>query len=372
VKVATTGFASNEQIIDLVRQRFSVRQEFLREEGVIEFFLEDSQQDIKSGFLSLVRDLAIFGYTAMMRNTDHGILLNVFKKPQIPTPKSRTQLILLAATIFSIVLDGYIRLVYSGNSTPVLFETIGIALIYAVAILAIIGIHELGHLIAARHHGMDYSWPYFLPGIPGVWPTFGAVITARSLPVNRDALFDLGFSGPIAGLLATLVVSLLAVSSAILVPASSFPANAQFSNLDAYTSFLVGLLKNPGSGSMVVTGSVFNLLHFAYLIGFLITFLNLMPAWQLDGGHIANSVVSPKVRTALTLAVVVIFIVLGVYLMAFFIVLFAFLVRSGSFRPLDDVSPLSHSRKILFVLTWIMAACIFAFVLYGSFLNLQL
>jgi len=61
--------------------------------------------------------------------------------------------------------------------------------------------HEMGHYVAARLHGVPASLPYFIP-LPGVWPlgTMGAVIGLDGSRANRKEMFDMGISGPLAGL----------------------------------------------------------------------------------------------------------------------------------------------------------------------------
>lgn len=349
-----------QRVIDSVRSRFLTQREFIRDGGAVEFLLDSSENEkTKSKFLSLINELRAHGDSAILRRTDEGIVLIVFRKPVFSKAKLGKPLILLAATIGTILADGFIR-AYS-SSTPV-SQLIGVAVIYAASLIGIIGIHELGHKIASWHHKMDSSWPYFIPGIPGVWPTMGAVISSRDPPTNRDSLFDLGLSGPIAGLLVTVIVSIFAVYGAVLEPASAF-RNVPLSGLDDYTSFLLSAIRNP-SQSVVVTGPIFSLLYFAYSIGFLITFVNLLPAWQLDGGHIANSAVSPRVHQILTYLSVVMMIIAQFYLMAILVLFLS--SRTPSLRPLDDVSPLSKKRKVFFALTWVLAGAIYFFVILNN------
>ena len=80
-------------------------------------------------------------------------------------------------------------------------------------------LHEIGHVLAVRHHKMDATLPYFVPAPPPFpFGTFGAVISLRGPPANRDQLFDLGLSGPIAGFLVTIAVAVLAFLIAPLIP----------------------------------------------------------------------------------------------------------------------------------------------------------
>src|SRR5437899_12597712 len=88
--------------------------------------------------------------------------------------------------------------------------------------MGILGIHELGHIIASKKHRLRVSWPYFIPGIPviGFVPTFGALIMSRGLIVNRNVLFDVGISGPIAGLVVAVIVSTYGAYLSPLMPSS--------------------------------------------------------------------------------------------------------------------------------------------------------
>jgi Zn-dependent protease len=355
------------QIIDAVRRRFSVSSEFLRENGMVEFNLDPNQRETKSSFMSLLDELSKFNRTAFLRKTtEGGLLLLVLEKPPYPKQRLKLPLILLFATIIAVFSDGIIRsYYYSDPQTPHLSisNDVMFSLLYVVALLGILGTHEMGHKVASWHHKMNSSWPYFIPGIPGVLPTFGAVIRAADAPPNRDALFDLGLSGPVAGLAITVIVSVLAAMSAHLIPTSSYPVGTTFGTTDLYTGFLLGLIK-PSSSGEVISGALFQLLYFAYSLGFFVTFINLLPAWQLDGGHIANSAVSPRVHQILTIVSVIVMFVTGLYLMAILILLLY--GKAPALRPLDDVSSLSSTRKVIFILTWVLAASIGAFVILNN------
>jgi membrane-associated protease RseP (regulator of RpoE activity) len=74
---------------------------------------------------------------------------------------------------------------------------------YAVALLGILGVHEFGHYLAGRWHGVDVTLPYFIP-VPMGLGTFGAFIQIKSLIKSRRAVFDIGIAGPLAGLVVAL------------------------------------------------------------------------------------------------------------------------------------------------------------------------
>lgn len=342
---------------------FTVTQEYLTEGAQsLQFFIDPSQTDTKARFLSLLEDLKKNGDFAALKNTDHGVMLVVAPKPPRGKSSIRTPLALFIATIATVFIYGF----YWGPSTgfkQTFSQDLTVGAIFACCLLGIIGIHEMGHKVASWHHKMDSSWPYFIPfpPIPLVTlPTMGAVISARDIPPNKDSLFDLGISGPLAGLVTTLVVSIIAASTAQFEPISRSTGPGR--PTDFFTSWIVSLM-HPGQAGLL-TGSLWGALYFAYSLGFLLTFVNLLPAWQLDGGHIANAAVSPKVHGYLTWISAGIMVLAGFWLMAVLVILLS--SRTPSLRPLDDVSPLSPKRKAMFWATWIIAAAIFAFVIYNN------
>src|SRR5204863_4662929 len=90
---------------------------------------------------------------------------------------------------------------------------------FALALLFIMLAHEMGHFFLARKHGVDATWPFFIPApLLSVIGTLGAVIRLRSLPRTRRALIDIGASGPIAGFVATIPVLVLGLRWSTVVP----------------------------------------------------------------------------------------------------------------------------------------------------------
>jgi membrane-associated protease RseP (regulator of RpoE activity) len=273
-------------------------------------------------------------------------------------PKSRRAWIpraLFAATIMTVMIDGYYRAM-SANSIVKGDDPFYIAILYTASLIGILGIHELGHMIASKIHKLKISWPYFIPGIPvlGFVPTFGALIMSRGLIVNRNILFDVGISGPIAGLIVAIIVSTYGAYISPMIPSSQAHDLLEKSGLmemhssiimDA-TIALVG--KNAPNQELVMSPVLL-----AAWFGFLITFLNLLPAWQLDGGHIARATFGVKWHKILTYASIGVLASTGYYIMALFVLMFS--MRSQDVRPLDDISPLSRKRRRMFGLVIALA-----------------
>ncbi len=346
-------------VAEKVKTLFHIRNQYFREQGAVEFEVEEDGGN-KLAFLKLIKEIKPLGYLAVLRRGEGYLTLIAFRKPEVKKRGLRLNLILLLATLGTVAADGFFK---SSNYPGNLPLMIGL---YAVGIMGIIGVHEMGHKIASALHGVKSSSPYFIPGIPGALPTLGAVITSSEPPTNRDSLFDLGISGPLAGLAVTLLVAVGGALTSAAVPIEELSRQAaagkllMVSNLDIFTAYLLSIF----APQRVGTGIILSPLIFASSLGFLITFLNLMPAWQLDGGHVARAVLSPKLHKILTYASIAVLFITGFQLMAILILILS--MRSPEMKPLDDVSPLSKSRKIMFILVWVIAALIYIFAIRSN------
>ena len=254
--------------------------------------------------------------------------------------------LLFGAVVAFVMVDGYYRTV-STNSVLYIGDPLESAVVYTASLLGILGIHEAGHLAASRWHGIRTSWPFFIPGIPvyGI-PTFGAFIRSRGLTVNREILFDVAIAGPVAGLAVAVLVALYgAYAAPIIPPELAEPGPDGRAVLEEWgqgepllmTAALAAFGKG-GPGTEVIMTPVL----FAAWIGFLVTFLNMLPAWQLDGGHMARTLLGHDRHRYATYASMGVLVVLGYWFMALLIL--ALSMRNTSARPLDDVSPLPRSR----------------------------
>lgn len=263
--------------------------------------------------------------------------------------------VLFLATIATVMIDGYYRAI-STNSIVKVGDPLSIAGLYTASLLGILGIHELGHIIASKKHKLKTSWPYFIPGIPiiGFVPTFGALIMSRGLIVNRNILFDVGISGPIAGLVVAIIVSTYGAYLSPLIPTSEAQDLLAKSGLvDLHSSVLMDATIALAGKHVPNQEIIMSPVLLAAWFGFLITFLNLLPAWQLDGGHIARATFGLKWHRILTYVSIGILAATGYYIMALFVLMFS--MRSPDVRPLDDISPLSQKRKKLFALVMVLA-----------------
>jgi len=112
---------------------------------------------------------------------------------------------------------------------------------YAIGIVLLLFIHEMGHLTASRRLGIDTSLPMFIPFV-------GAIIQMKEAPKDAKTESIVGIAGPLYGVL--------------------------------------------GAFCCLILGELFDaelLLALAYF-GFLLTVFNLIPAHPLDGGRIVTAI----------------------------------------------------------------------------------
>ena len=171
---------------------------------------------------------------------------------------------------------------------------------FAVAILSVLGIHELGHYAAARYHGVEVTLPYFIP-FPSLLGTMGAVINIRGHIPSRRALFDIGVAGPLAGLVATVVVSAIGLTlDPIAVPERVRSGGGEYV-IEFYDPVLMqgieAAVNALGWGVEYGPGEAVHPIVFAGWAGMFFTFLNLLPVGQLDGGHIVRAIVGQRQET---------------------------------------------------------------------------
>jgi membrane-associated protease RseP (regulator of RpoE activity) len=356
-------------IVDAVHRHFSVEEAYWERTTptfIVKVRAEGYRRHlIKDAFKALAEELKPMGYLPRIRWIVDNYQISVLTREMSMAPSYRRNIILFAATITTVFLDGYIR-----SNNPILTEALmrgtPVALnaaLFTLAIIAIFGIHELGHKAMSQLRGTEASMPYFIPAPPGMGGTLGAVITQREPPVNRDALFDLGISGPLTGFAVSAIIGYLGLRLSYVVPLHqitqwmiSYP-DIRFQDIPM--PVLLELLSSwvrPIPEEMVL---VMHPVAFAAWVGCVLTFINLIPSWQLDGGHIVRSLVGRESHKIVSAAGILILVISGYFIMG--VVVAFFLMREGSesMEPLDDISSISLSRKIGFALYFLLMALTF-------------
>jgi membrane-associated protease RseP (regulator of RpoE activity) len=321
-------------------------------------------------FQHIYKSFIAYGYTPMLteRNGKH----TVVAKQGIVAPTrsdARINAILLVATIASTVLAGVLLFAETSPLAERLLSRVGdpleamwivlstpslwiIGVPYALTLLTILGVHEMGHYVMAKRHKADVTLPYFIP-MPIGLGTMGALIRLKSPIKNRKQLFDIGVAGPLAGLAVAIPLLIIGLSLSPVEFVGRAAPGTQEGN-----SILYALLKFLTKGQWLPGGGydvMINAIAFPAWFGLIVTMINLLPIGQLDGGHIIYALFG-RVQWQVAVIAEIILLGLGTYL-AFTTgqilnvwLLWAILVQVFGLRhppPLDDLTPLDRKRKII-------------------------
>ncbi len=222
---------------------------------------------------------------------------------------------------------------------------------FSLTLLIILLSHELGHWLLCARHRIVASWPYLLPA-PTLSGTAGAVIRIRFGIPSLDALMDVGIAGPIAGFVVAVPATLLGL---LLSKAANGPAPPVLIQLNA--PLVMRLLYAPMRAIVPSFPPIGELIWHPVLIaawvGLFITSLNLIPAGQLDGGHILYAV-SPRTHRWATLAVPVLLLIAGVTLWVGWLLWGAILLVPPMRHPHVPAFPPLHHGRI--ASAWVAAA----------------
>jgi membrane-associated protease RseP (regulator of RpoE activity) len=316
---------------------------FIIEEGLLEYnipkFYVTLKPETKQVFLRLYQQLNKIGMVPLFRRMENRVTLQIIRKP--PTKPSRLiiNIVLLLITIGTLFVTGYVL------SLETIQSPVTGAIMFTAAIMSILGAHEMGHKIAMNRHGVEATYPYFIPGPPAPMGigTFGAVIQQKSLAPNKDALFDLGVSGPLIGFLVTIAVTIVGIQLSQLI---SLPPDAGSLQIPLLFEYLIIAFPPKGNGQVILLHPV----ALAAWVGMIITTLQLIPVGQLDGGHIARALLRNKALTILAfISAAALFLI---YWPQALITLF--FLRFPDPGPLDDVSGLSRGRKFMVVIIFLV------------------
>ena len=385
-------------VLDLatVRARLEARfrvYDVQAEEHVLAFYVDAPRETLESEFAALKRELREMGLVPLLKYQGGEHAIYVLRSPTRTRRGWKLNFALFLATLVTTTLAGaytayayyhhdvdtgemYFRdfmwAVFTGESLLMGFLT------FALPLMLILTVHEFGHYVMARRHGMEASLPFFIPVPPFLGlniGTFGAFISMREPMPNRKALFDVGASGPIAGFL--VAVPVLLVGFALM---SLSPVHVDLDEpgqVSIGTPLLYNLLSAPFGFQEDV------LVHptaFAGWVGLFVTAINLLPAGQLDGGHIASAMFGERSRYASYGAVATLLLLglapffpaiplpfIGPWRLPgydgwiFFAMLIAFL---GVRHPptLDSVSGIDRTRMLVGWLTFAMGVLCFTLV----------
>jgi membrane-associated protease RseP (regulator of RpoE activity) len=316
--------------------------------------------DAESSYDEIHRRFNAHGYTPLLRreNGEDVVLALEGVVDRSKTGNPLINLVLVVVTIFTTLHAGA---ALSGEDLLAAFGEGSIHLViraalagapFAVTLMTILGVHELGHYAAARWHGVAATLPYFIPMPFNGLGTLGAFIAVRSPMRDRQVLFDIGLAGPVAGLamaLPLLIVGLLL--SPVHVPYTSPGLTLRLLGSSVLVDAVVELFKEIPAGRTLLVHPVF----YAAWWGMLITGINLLPIGQLDGGHVAYGLFG-RWGHWLAYGAFAVLMLAGLFYARTWLI-WAFFVLLGGLRhpaPMNDITGLSWPRKLAGFLTAVL------------------
>lgn len=387
--------AFNPAQVDAIISRFfvieSIRTGKDKEDALVRYCGRLRSEDSEKAYDELAAALEPLHLTPLFRwEGDQHAIHVVESKPKPPPSNPVVNLVLFIITLFSVIFVGGSNVLAqepTGNFLSTAAAVIREGIPFAVAILSILLAHEFGHYLMCRKYGVDATLPYFLPMPIMVFGTMGAFIQMKEMPKNRRHLLDIGLAGPLAGLAVAIPVLILGLSlskveplplqvaagSALQLEGNSIlylflkyamfgqllPAPASYGNLPQWLYWLQFFF----TGRPIPLGGTDVLLHsiaWAGWGGLLITSLNLIPAGQLDGGHVVYTLFGRKKALRILPYILVGLAILSVFSLSWllWLLIIYFLGRTYA-EPLDQITELNPGRRRLAVFALIVFVLVF-------------
>jgi membrane-associated protease RseP (regulator of RpoE activity) len=312
-----------------------------------------------------------------------------------PKPsKAWVNLLLFGLTVITVLMAGSLySFDYAGPPPQNYFDLIGILLRnisngipFAVSLLAILLAHEFGHYLAGRYHKTHVTLPYFIPMPIGILGTMWAFIQVKEIPKNRRVMLDIGIAGPLAGLVIAIPILILGLSLSQVDNLPIVIGENQGLNLEGNSLLYLGvkylvkgeLLPSPPSyegipawmywiryyftSTPLPLGGRDVIMHpiaWAGWVGLLVTAINLIPAGQLDGGHILFVMVGGK-SVRLVPIIIALLVILGFFWSGWWLwALIIFFLGRSHMEPLDLITPLDQRRRMFAALAIIIFVLVF-------------
>jgi membrane-associated protease RseP (regulator of RpoE activity) len=352
-----------QQIINTLRGEllglFQVRTVATRARGRVISFGGRLLYEPEMSYDEISRRFLAHGYTPMLRREKgEDIILAMEGVVDATTGNPLVNLLLFLATIMTTLYAGAalagqdLLAAVLSQSPPLITRAALAGAPFALALIGILGVHELGHYIAARLHGVRATLPYFIPMPIGGLGTLGAFIAIKSPMKDRKVLFDIGLAGPIAGFVVALplmIIGLLLSTNFVPDYLSGQTLNSLGSSILA--DFIIDIFTDIPPGQTLAMHPIF----FAAWLGFYLTGINLLPVGQLDGGHVTYALFG---RFAHFIAIASFLALLAAgYLLHPNWYIWALFIFLGGLRhppPLNDLSDIGWPRKMIGLMTVIL------------------
>ncbi|NJK38195.1 MAG: site-2 protease family protein [Oscillatoriales cyanobacterium RM2_1_1] len=225
---------------------------------------------------------------------------------------------------------------------------------YGMALIGILGSHELAHYWIASRHGMRSTLPYFMP-VPFFLGTLGAFVQMRSPFPHRRAMFDVSVLGPWVGLIITLPVLAWGLAHSQIVTANPEKLGIlDFDHLDPSFSFLLTVLSKLALGTNLTAAKAIDLhpVAIAGYLGLIVTAFNLLPLGQLDGGRMIHAMLGQQAGIFIGQITRICVLVLALARSEFWLLaLLLFFLPLNDEPALNDITELDNGRDLIGLVT---------------------
>jgi len=356
--------------------------------------------DSAQAYDQLAESLRPYDITPMFQQAGEQHVVLLFAGTLNPTASNPwVNLLLFGLTVASVVFTGAMSSYEC--SSPVsgmgellsgVLQNLHLGIPFTVSLLAILLAHEFGHYLAARYHRTHVTLPYFIPFPLSILGTMGAFIRLKEPPKNKRILLDIGIAGPIAGLVVAIPVLLYGLSLSTVeavqpLRSACFPQEPAGLTLEGNSLLYLGakfaifgqLLPQPAdygnlspalywiryffTGQPLPIGGTDVFIHpiaWAGWAGLLVTALNLIPAGQLDGGHVVFVLLGHRTRRLLPLILVGL-VLLGFAWPGWWLWAFLLLILGRMYaEPLDQITTLDPRRKTVALLGILLFILVFS------------
>jgi len=331
-----------ESVRNVVARHFPVYETRMTPQAV-RFLVTVDPATMDERFDALRLELVPQNYIPFLTREGGEHLITIQRRPEQRFVGVQVNLVLLVLTVLTTTWAGAVNWAgYDGIDWLSAEAFAKGSVFFTLPLMAILGIHEMGHYVMAKRYKVRASLPFFLPA-PGTFlGTFGAMISMRDPMPSRKALIDIGAAGPVLGLLTAIPITLLGLALMTVDPRPA-PLNSG----GAVVIELPFLYQILGWFLPIPQDTILHPTAFAGWVGLFVTALNLLPAGQLDGGHVARAVLGDHGKY-LSYAAIALMFGLGLFYFGWMIIaLFILLLGSRHPPPLNDLTRLDGKRQLL-------------------------
>jgi len=331
-----------EGISTVVKRHFVVFEVHAQPQAV-GFAIKMDPETLEEPFEELCRDLLVEGYIPSLVQEDEKVFIHVIKRSNGRASFLILKVLMMLVTTISVTLAGMLFVTAYEDVAFGSWESVWRSLVFFMApLMMILAIHEIAHFLVAKRHRVALALPYVIPSYP-IIGVFGTLISIHGSVPSRRSMIDIAFIGPAAGFGAAVLVTMLGL---FLTASDPHPVGDDASGVTVLGIPLI--FRAIQVLIPVPDGTLIHPTTFVGWVGFMVTFIVLLPIGSLDGAYVTRAILrnnAELVGTLTFIAIVFLSLFFGFsgYTWLVLVLLLVMMVRKVS-PPLNDLSPLPRNR----------------------------